>query len=80
MTGVDGTLIDVDVTHPSCVAGLTCTLVAIDFVDAPPVVAGFALTVVQVDLTVESCSAFWAGTDIRVLPVLASATILAWLT
>lgn len=44
--------------HPvlTCVARLTCTLVAIDFVDAPPVVAGFALTVVQVHLTIETCT------------------------
>lgn len=42
--------------HPAltCVAGLACTLVAVDFVDAPPVVAGFALTVVKVDLAVEA--------------------------
>lgn len=79
VTGVDGTLIDVDVTHCSCVAGLACTLVAIDFVDAPPVVAGFALTVVQVNLAIETCCAFGASTNIRVLPVLASATILAGL-
>lgn len=37
------------------VAGFTCTLVAVDFVDAPPVVAGFALAVVQVDLAIETC-------------------------
>lgn len=44
--------------HPvlTCVARLTCTFVAIDFVDAPPVVAGFALTVIQVDLTIETCT------------------------
>lgn len=43
--------------HPvlTCVARLTCTFVAIDFVDAPPVVAGFALTVIQVHLTIETC-------------------------
>lgn len=39
----------------TCVARLACTLVAIDFVDAPPVVTGFALAVIQVHLTVESC-------------------------
>lgn len=39
----------------TCVARLACTLIAIDFVDAPPVVTGFALTVIQVYLTVESC-------------------------
>lgn len=46
VTWVDGTLIDVDVTHCSCVAWFTCTLIAVDFVDASPVVAGFALTVI----------------------------------
>lgn len=79
MTGVDGTFIDVDVAHCSCVAGLTRTLVAVDFVDAPSIVAGFALTVVQVHLTIETCSAFGAGTNICVLPVLTGATILAGL-
>lgn len=79
VTGVDGTLINVDVTHCSCVAGLTCTLVAVNFVDTPPVVAGFVLTVIQVYLTIETCSAFGAGTNICVLPVLTSATILAGL-
>lgn len=79
VTGVDGTLVDVDVTHSSCVAGLACTLIAVDFVDAPPVVAWFALTVVQVHLTIETCSAFGAGTNICVLPVLTSAAILAGL-
>ena len=38
----------------TCVARLACTLVAVDFVDAAAVVAGFALTVVQVHLTVET--------------------------
>lgn len=37
------------------VAGFTCTLVAVDFVDAPPVVAGSALAVVQVYLAIETC-------------------------
>lgn len=39
----------------TCVAGLTGAFVAVDFVDAPAVVAGFALAVVQVDLAVETC-------------------------
>lgn len=38
----------------TCVARLTRTLVAIYFVDAPPVVTGFALTVVQVHLTIKT--------------------------
>lgn len=79
MTRVDGAVVNVDVTHCSCVTWLTCTLVAIDFVDALPVVAGLALTVVQVHLAVKTCSAFRAGTDVCVLPVLASATILTGL-
>lgn len=92
----------------TCVARLTGTFVAIDFVDAPAVVAGFALAVVQVDLTIETCGlghvlshtaeknsnsttqlwrcvkcltsgAFWACADVGVLPVLASAAVLAGL-
>lgn len=44
--------------HPvlTCVSRLTSTLVAIDFVDALPVVTRFALTVIQIDLTVETCT------------------------
>lgn len=79
VTGVNGTLIDVDVAHCSCVARFTCTLIAVDFVDAPPIVAGFALTVVKVDLAVETCSAFRAGANISILSVLTSATVLAGL-
>lgn len=79
MTRVDGAVVYVDVTHCSCVTWLTCTLVAIDFVDALPVVAGLALTVIQVYFTVETRSAFRAGTNICVLPVLASATVLTGL-
>lgn len=79
VTGVDGAFINVDVAHCPCVAGFACTFVAVDFINAPSVVAGFALTVVQVHLTVETCSAFGAGTNVCVLPVLTSATILAWL-
>lgn len=42
--------------HPllTCVAWLTCTLVAIDFVYASPIVTGFALAVVQVHLTIDA--------------------------
>lgn len=39
----------------TCVARLACTFVAIDFIDAPPVVAGFALAVVQIHLTIKTC-------------------------
>lgn len=39
----------------TCVARLACTFVAIYFVDAPPVVAGFALAVVQIHLTIKTC-------------------------
>lgn len=39
----------------TCVARLTGTFVAIDFVDAPAIVAWFALAVVQVDLAIETC-------------------------
>lgn len=79
MTRVDGAVINVDVAHCSCVTWLTCTLVAIDFVDALPIVTGFALTVVQIHLAVETSGAFRAGTDVCVLPVLASSTVLAGL-
>lgn len=43
--------------HPAltCVAWLACTLVAVDFVDALPIVAGLALAVVKVYLAVETC-------------------------
>lgn len=43
--------------HPvlTCVAWLTCTLIAVDFVYASSIVTGFALTVVQVHLTVKTC-------------------------
>lgn len=46
MAGVDGAVVNIDVTHGSCVAWLTGTLIAIDFVDAPSIIAGFALTVI----------------------------------
>lgn len=37
------------------VAGFAGTLVAIDLVDAGPIVTGIALAVVNVDFTVDSC-------------------------
>lgn len=39
----------------TCISGFTGTLVAIDLVDAGPVVAGIALAVVNIDFTVDSC-------------------------
>lgn len=60
VTRVDDTVIDVDIAHFACVTRLTCTLVAIDLVNAPPIFTGLALAVVQVHLTVESRSAFGA--------------------
>lgn len=79
MTRIDGTVVNVDVTHCSCVAWLACTLIAVDFVNASSVVTGLALTVIKVHLTIETCSSFGTGTDVRVLSVLAGSTILAWL-
>lgn len=37
------------------ISGFTGTLVAIDLVDASPIVAGIALAVVNIDFTVDSC-------------------------
>lgn len=39
----------------TCVAGFTGTLVAIDLVDAGPIVTGIALAVINIDFTVDSC-------------------------
>ncbi len=39
----------------TCVAGFTGTFVAIDLVDAGPIVTGIAFAVVNVDFTVDSC-------------------------
>lgn len=58
MAGVDRTVVNVDVAHCSCVAGLAGTLVAIDFVNASSIIAGLALTVIKVNFTVEACSSF----------------------
>lgn len=79
VTGVDGTVVNVDVTHCSCVTGLACTFIAIYFVDALPVVTGLALAVIQVHFTIETRSALWAGTDVCILPVLANAAVLTGL-
>lgn len=44
-----------DSKFPTRVAGFAGALVAIDLVDAGPVVAGIALAVVNVDFAVDSC-------------------------
>lgn len=54
VTGVDGTLINIEVTHFSCVSWLTGTLVSIDLVNALAIVTRVALTVIQIDLTVNT--------------------------
>lgn len=54
LTGVDGTLVDIDVTHFSCVSRLAGTLVSVDLVNALAIVTWAALTVVQIDLTVNT--------------------------
>lgn len=46
VTGVDGTFINVDVTHFPCVSQFTGTLVTIYLVNASSKIAGIALTVV----------------------------------
>lgn len=77
---VDCTLVDVNVTHGTSVAGFTGTLVAIDLIDAGPIVTGIALAVINVDFTVVSCGALGAAADVTVLSVLASAPVPARLT
>lgn len=39
----------------TCISRFTGTLVAVDLVDAGPIVAGIALAVVNIDFTVDSC-------------------------
>lgn len=79
VTGVDGALVDVDVTHGPCEAGFTCTLITVDPIDARPRVTGVALAVVDVDLTVDPCGPLGAATDVGVLAVLAGAPVPAGL-
>lgn len=74
---VDGTLINVDVTHGPGVTRLTSTFIAIDFVNTGPIVTRIAFTVVNVDFTIDSCSAFGTVANVQILPVLASASISA---
>lgn len=76
MAGIDGTVINVDVTHSPCVAGLTGTLVAIDFVNASSIIAWMALTIIKVYFTVEACGSFGARTNIGVFSVLTCSAIL----
>lgn len=80
VTRVEGTFVKVDVTHGSAVAGLAGTLVAIDLVEACPVVTWLALAVIQVDFTVYTCGAHGAGADVGVLAVLADASVPTGLT
>lgn len=80
VTRVEVTLINVDVAHGPAVAGLTGTLVAVDLVEASPVVTWLALAVVQVDFTVYTCGALGAGADVGVLAVLADASVPTGLT
>lgn len=46
VTGVDGTFINIDVTHFPSVSWFTGTLVTIYLVNAPSIIAGIALTVI----------------------------------
>lgn len=75
VAGVDGALVDVDVAHGSGVARFTGAFIAIDFVDAGPVVTRVAFTVVNVNFTVDSSSAFGTVADVQVLPVLTCASV-----
>lgn len=77
---VDGTLINVDVTHGPSVTRLTGTFIAIDFVNTGPIVTRIAFAVVNVDFTINSSGAFGTVAGVQILPVLASASISAWLT
>lgn len=76
---VDGTLINVDVTHGTGVTWLTGTFIAIDFVNTGPIVTRIAFAVVNVDFTIDSSSAFRTVASVQILPVLASPSISAWL-
>lgn len=80
MTGVDGTFINIDVTHFPCVSWFTGTLVTIYLVNAPSIIAGIALTVIYVNLAVSTCGSFWADAQVGILTVLAGTSILARLT
>lgn len=58
VAGVDSTLINVNVTHGTRITRLTCTLIAIDFVNACSRITGIALAVINVDFTIDSSGAF----------------------
>lgn len=77
---VDGTLINVHVTHGPSVTRLTSAFIAIDFVNTGPIVTWIAFTVIDVDFTIDSSSAFGTAANVQIFPVLASASISAWLT
>lgn len=55
---VASTLINVNVTHGTSVTWLTSTLIAINSVNACPIITGIALAVVYVDFAVDSSGAF----------------------
>lgn len=76
---VDGTLVNVYVTHGPCVTRLTSTFIAIDFVNTGPIVTWIAFTVINVDFTIGSHSAFGTVAKVLIFLVLASAAISAWL-
>lgn len=80
VTGIDGTIINVDITHFPCVSWFTGALVTIYLVNAPSIITGIAFAVIYINLTVNTCSSFGADAEVGVLPVLAGASILAWLT
>lgn len=79
VAGVDGTLIDVYVTHGPSVSRLTCTFIAIDFVNTGPGVTWVAFTVINVDFTVNASCSFGTVANVQIFFVLASASISAWL-
>lgn len=76
---VDGTLINVYVTHGPSVTRFTCTFIAIDFVNTGPVVTWIAFTVVNIDFTIYSSSSFGTVANVQIFSVLASASVSAWL-
>lgn len=79
MARIDSTVINVDVTHCPCVAWLTGTLIAINFVNASSIIARLALTIIKVYFTVEACSSFRARANICVLSVLTCSAVFTWL-
>lgn len=76
---VYGTLINVYVAHGPGVTRLTSTLIAIDFVNTGPIVTWVAFTIINVYFTIDSGSAFGTVANVQIFPVLAGASISAWL-